>query len=212
LDATWHQTIKEFPMKPLMPGSAHHASDPRAITQDADISGGRTIFLIGSRCSGKSTVGGLLAASLGFAVHDTDLMVVRKTRRSIAEIVAGEGWEEFRALEAEALIEAVAAGGVIAGGGGLVLASENRRLMRASGLVFYLAASLQTLYERMSRAHDSGFRPALRGADALSEVAAVLAEREALYLECAHHCLDADRPAEEVAREAYRLVSGWSFE
>jgi shikimate kinase len=155
-------------------------------------------------------VGGLLAARLGFAAHDTDLMVVRKARRSIAEIVAGEGWEAFRALEAEALIEAAAVGGVVAGGGGIVLAPENRRLMRASGLVFYLAASLQTLYERMSRAHNAGFRPALRGTDALSEMAAVLAEREALYLECAHHRLNADKPADAVAREACRLISGGS--
>ncbi|MDR1490582.1 MAG: shikimate kinase AroL [Desulfovibrio sp.] len=198
-------------MKLFIPGSVPPALEPRAITQDAKASGNPTIFLIGPRCSGKSTVGGLLAVNLGLAAHDTDLMVVRKAKRSIAEIVAGEGWEEFRALEAEALIEAVAAGGVIAGGGGIVLVPENRRLMRASGLVFYLAASLQTLYERMSQAHNAGFRPALRGTDALSEISAVLAERKALYLECAHHCLDADRPAEEVAREACRLISGGSF-
>jgi shikimate kinase len=166
-----------------------------------------SIFLVGLRCSGKSTVGKILSLRLALPLHDTDLMVVKKAGLSIAEIVEKDGWGAFRALESESLVKAAAIGGVIAGGGGVVLSAKNRSLMRASGLVFYLAASVQSLYERMSGAYNAGFRPSLSGADPLEEIATVMAEREALYLECAHHCLDANKPLQATADEIMRLLS-----
>ncbi|MDR0827047.1 MAG: shikimate kinase AroL [Desulfovibrio sp.] len=175
--------------------------------QKTSSSGSSSIFLVGLRCSGKSTVGRILSTCLALPLYDTDIMVVRKAGCSIAEIVEKDGWGAFRVLEAESLAKVAASGGVIAGGGGLVLAAENRALMRASGLVFYLAASVQSLYERMSGACNAGFRPSLSGADPLGEIAAVMAEREALYLECAHYCLDANKTARATADEIMRLLS-----
>ncbi|MDR2124005.1 MAG: shikimate kinase AroL [Desulfovibrio sp.] len=171
----------------------------------------RCLFLIGGRCSGKSTVGVILARILNLPLHDTDRMIEDETGSNAAEIVSREGWPGFRGRESRALARAVEAGGVIAGGGGVILAEENRALMRASGLVFYLAAPAQTLYERMRDAGNFSGRPSLTGADPLEETAAVMAGREALYLECAHYVLDAAQPARQTAFAAARILKREAF-
>ncbi|MDR2488380.1 MAG: shikimate kinase II [Desulfovibrio sp.] len=66
-----------------------------------------TLFLIGPRGSGKSTVGSLVARSLNLPFYDTDDMVTAEAGRSIADIVDDEGWAAFRARESRALAEAV---------------------------------------------------------------------------------------------------------
>ncbi|MDR1945963.1 MAG: shikimate kinase AroL [Desulfovibrio sp.] len=158
------------------------------------------LFLIGGRCSGKSTVGAVLARLLALPLRDTDLMVEEEAGRDITAVVREEGWPGFRRRESRALARAAQAGGVVACGGGIVLAEENRVLMRASGLVFYLAAPVQSLCERMAGSKNLSARPSLTGIDPLAEIAAVMAEREALYRGCAHHVLDATRTAEQTAR------------
>jgi shikimate kinase len=178
----------------LEPDESLEASDHKEFLVNT-----RCFFLIGGRCSGKSTVGAILARMLDMPLHDTDRMIEDETGSDAAGIVRQEGWLGFRRRESRALARAVEAGGVTAGGGGIILAEENRVLMRASGLVFYLAASVQTLYERMRVAGNFCDRPSLTGADPLEEIAAVMAEREALYRECAHHVLDAMRPAQQMA-------------
>ena len=54
------------------------------------------LFLIGYRCTGKSSVGRLLAARLGRSFIDTDSLVVSENGMSIREIVDSQGWEAFR--------------------------------------------------------------------------------------------------------------------
>lgn len=165
-----------------------------------------SVFLIGPRCSGKTTVGRILAERLGFVLCDTDALILESGGESVAGIVQREGWEGFREREARALAAAVGPGRVIATGGGMVLRAENRLLMRQSGLVCYLAAPLDCLCARMARGGQRGKRPSLTGADAVDEMARILAEREALYRECAHHSVDASVPAARVARAIRRIL------
>jgi shikimate kinase len=156
------------------------------------------VFLIGPRCSGKSTVGRVLAGRLGFAFCDTDALVGESSGVSVSEIVRLEGWEGFRARESKALAAAAGSGTVIATGGGMVLDERNRRFMRDAGTVFYLAAPLECLYSRLERSRKSD-RPSLTGGDPLAEMAFVFAQRESLYRECTHHSVDASVPAAKVA-------------
>lgn len=170
----------------------------------------RTLFLIGPRASGKSTVGRIVAERLALPFYDTDDMVMDEAGCSIAEIVRLEGWESFRARESRALALAVArdaAGAVVSTGGGMVLARENRERMRAAGAVFYLAAPLDCLYARLERQFDAGRRPSLTGESPLTELARVLEEREPLYREAAHHIIDATAPRAAMARTIIRLLA-----
>lgn len=158
------------------------------------------VFLIGLRGSGKSTVAALLAERLGMKWVDADALLEERAGQSIRALFAGpEGEAGFRDRESALLAELCSwPDHVVATGGGIVLREENRARMRASGLVVWLRADVDTLWARISG--DAGTterRPAL-GVGGRAEVADVVAARERLYQSSAHHAVDttARDPAE----------------
>lgn len=166
-----------------------------------------SLFLIGPRGCGKSGVGQLVAGRLGLDLHDTDLLVEAESGQSIDALVRDRGWAAFRELESAALARAAALGGVVATGGGVVLEESNRALMRQKGLVVYLSVPPALLCERLAQNPDPARRPSLTGADPLEEIQAVLALRESLYRESAHHTLDAAGTPEDAAGAVVRLFT-----
>ncbi len=78
------------------------------------------IVLIGFACSGKTTVGKLLAEQLNLPFCDTDELTERLQQKSIAEIFACGGEQEFRKAELAALSH-IPQNAVVACGGGTVL-------------------------------------------------------------------------------------------
>lgn len=178
-----------------------------------------TLFLVGPRAAGKTTVGRTLAAVLGCPFADTDLHLRDSQGLSVAELVAAEGWDGFRARESAALRElaarhvAVAPGAapcpvsaVIATGGGMILAPENRRFMREQGMVLYLAAPAQALAARLSADPQAAQRPSLTGLAIAEEAQRILAERDPLYKDAAHHILDATVPPEDICAHVLQLL------
>ncbi len=166
------------------------------------MSGEANIYLIGARASGKTTLGRRLSAKLKRPFVDTDQRVRLRTGKTVADIVAAGGWEAFRDEESLALSEvAVFTGQVVSCGGGIVLRQENRDLL-AAGRVFYLKAPAEVLARRLERSPGKAQRPSLTGADIKTELRQVLAEREALYLDCAGVVLRADQPLEALVGEA----------
>lgn len=165
-----------------------------------------TVFLVGPRGAGKTSVGRFLARRLACGFYDTDVLVCGEAGRSIAEIVATEGWEGFRSRESQALALAAKDACVVATGGGMVLDEANRSLMRSRGVVFFLAAPPQVLHERLSRKADDAQRPPLTGMDLMREIESILAEREPLYRETAHHSLDASAPLPKVVASIMRIL------
>jgi shikimate kinase len=166
----------------------------------------RTIFLIGPRASGKTSLGRILAERLGAVFCDTDAMVVARLGRSVAEHVAVYGWESFRDAETEVLKQAESACGVAACGGGIVLRRENRELL-ARGVVLYLAADPEVLAGRLQADPLEAQRPSLTGKDVVEEVRDVLAQRENLYREAAHLVLDAGAGLDALADEALERLA-----
>lgn len=174
-----------------------------------------TVFLVGMRASGKTTLGRALAAHLGYAFVDTDEVIQEESGLSVQEIVAREGWHGFRARENNVLRCAARESTVVATGGGVVLKPENRDFLRQSGLCIYLATDSDVLANRLRLDPKPGQRPSLTDpdcpaedtqvdeADQRMEIESILRERRALYLEVAHHVLDADaQPPELVTRIA----------
>jgi shikimate kinase len=162
----------------------------------------KNIFLLGMRASGKTTVGKALADALQCPCVDTDAMVVAEAGQSIDAIVAKQGWDAFRALEAAALVKAAELPGkVVSTGGGIVLSKANRDLMYSSGVSFYLAADAGLLIARMLRDPDTAQRPSLTPLALHDEVAAVMSEREALYMASMDHMLQAHRSVEELVED-----------
>ena len=134
-----------------------------------------------------------------------------KDGRDIATIFKEEGEPEFRRREAEVLRRLVQeADVVIATGGGAILAESNRKLLKEAGPVFWLTASADVIRQRLAAdAETTRHRPALVGADAVSEVDEVLASRRALYESCADHVVATDqRSPEEVAEQILAQLRG----
>jgi shikimate kinase len=151
----------------------------------------QTIFMVGARGAGKTTIGKALAQALGYRFIDTDLFMQQSAKMTVAEVVVREGWDGFRLRENMALQTVTAPKTVVATGGGAVLDRENRIFMRNHGLVLYLRASANVLAERLAEYPENAQRPSLTGKPIVDEMLDVLTSREALYQEVAHRVLDA---------------------
>lgn len=161
------------------------------------------VFLVGGRGAGKTTVGRALARELSCAFTDMDDFLCERAGMSVADMVAAEGWEGFRARECAALREATAeaaraGGAVIATGGGAVLDAGNREFLRENGVVVWLSLPPEAAAKRLAASPLAAQRPSLTGKSMLEEVREVMEARAPLYAACAHHTVDADLPAAEV--------------
>ena len=152
------------------------------------------LFIIGYRCTGKSSVGKILAAKLGRSFVDTDSRVVAESGMSIKELVNSQSWGAFRRLEHGALKEICAlTRQVVATGGGIVLNSDNIDLMKKSGKAIWLKATVETIKLRMKQDQASkGFRPALTSKGSYSEIKEILMERKPLYQRAMDFAVDTD--------------------
>ena len=152
------------------------------------------LFLIGYRCTGKSSVGKLLSAKLNWPFIDTDSLVVSENGMSIREIVISRGWEAFRRLEHTTLQQVCTMGRrVVATGGGIVLDADNVKLMKKNGRIIWLKASSETIKARMLQDQTSeALRPALTSTDSISEIEETLAERVPLYQHAMDFSVDTD--------------------
>ena len=152
------------------------------------------LFLIGYRCTGKSSVGRFLAEELNWPFTDTDSLLVAQQRMSIKEMVGAHGWEGFRQMERVVLKSICASGGqVVATGGGIVLNDENVMCMKKSGRIIWLRARLETITARMLKDKDSReFRPALTLDDSISEIEESVHSREPIYDNAMDFFVDTD--------------------
>jgi shikimate kinase len=162
------------------------------------------IILIGYRGTGKTTVGRLLAARLGWEFADADDHVEAAAGKSVAAIFAAEGEAGFRDREAAALRELCGRERlVLATGGGAVLRADNRELLHAAGFVAWLTAAPETIWQRLrGDPTTAARRPNLTPAGGLDEVRALVAARSPLYAQLAHFTADADIPSPEAVADA----------
>lgn len=149
------------------------------------------IVLIGYRGTGKSTVGKRLAARLGRELVSTDAEIVKRAKRTIPEIVAQEGWEYFRDLEADVCRELTVRDQlVIDTGGGAILRAQNVEVLKKSGRLFWLTASVETIVNRIGGDNQ---RPSLTGTKSfVDEIQDVLREREPKYQAAADYVIATD--------------------
>lgn len=159
---------------------------------------GRHVFLVGFMGAGKSTVGRLLADSVGLPFVDLDAQVERDAGIPVSRIFEERGEVAFRDLESAQLsaLEGVSPS-VIACGGGIVLRDDNRRLLKQMGTVVYLQVGAG---EALARIGDVEGRPLL-ASGAPSAAATLLKAREGLYSAVADVTLDTSgRTPESLAR------------
>jgi shikimate kinase len=142
------------------------------------------IFLIGYMGSGKTTVGKLLAARLGYSFIDMDVHIEEKMFKSISQIFTELGEEQFRLLEQQSLHEVAQFDHVvISTGGGAPCFFDNMEYMKGQGDTVYLKLSPAELAERLETSH-ANKRPLLanrKGEELQQFIAEGLEGREAYY-------------------------------
>lgn len=135
-------------------------------------------ILVGLPGSGKSTIGKRLAKALGVGMLDTDAEIEQRTGRSIADIFATDGEQEFRRIEEETVRAALAEhDGIVSLGGGAIT-SPGVRAALTGHTVIYLEMSAA---EGVRRTGGNSVRPLLAGPDRAEKFRALMAQRVPLY-------------------------------
>jgi len=158
------------------------------------------IVLVGPMGAGKSTIGRQLSNALKKDFKDSDHEIVARTGASIPLIFEIEGEEGFRKREAAIIDELTQLDGIVlATGGGAVLREENRRALKERGVVIYLYASIDQLFERTSRDRN---RPLLQTENPRQKLQDLMDERDPLYQEVADIVVHTDdRSIRSVVKE-----------
>ncbi len=144
------------------------------------------ITLIGFMGTGKSSVAKALKSSYpDYNVADCDSLVVDRSGKSIADIFHDEGEDVFRGLESAAIEEVLSQTKmIVATGGGAILREENRAFIHAHSWVVWLAASPETIYERIK---DEQQRPLINTGSSMEaiiiQIRLMLHQRFELYRE-----------------------------
>jgi shikimate kinase len=171
------------------------------------------LVLVGLMGAGKTTVGERCAELLDRTFLDTDQLVEASTGMSVAELFRHDGEAQFRLLERDAITDACASPVplVLACGGGAVLDPENRRRLRAAGLVVWLRASPAVLDERVG-AQGGADRPLLSGSTSTTTTLERLSrQREPAYEATAHRRIDTEgRTVDDVAAAVIEEYRAWN--
>jgi shikimate kinase len=127
------------------------STQPAAAAQPAVPSSLERLVLTGFMGAGKSTIGLLLAARLGWNFLDLDAHLEERAGTTVPEIFALHGEARFRRLESSALASALTRRNtVIALGGGAPESLTNRLLLEQTPATFtiFLDAPFPTLFDR----------------------------------------------------------------
>ncbi len=169
------------------------------------------IVLTGFMGAGKTSVGRLLAESLGWEFLDLDAHLEARAGASVASLFSDGGEAHFRKLESSALVSALSrTQTVIALGGGTPEQLTNRLLLEQTPgtVVVFLEAPFETLFDRcmlQSFAQPEHSRPVLADPAA---AAVRFALRQPLYRRLARVTLPCAEmtPAEAAAELVRRLA------
>ncbi len=115
----------------------------------------RNVYLTGFMGAGKSTIGPILANTLGWNYFDVDLEIEKKINKKIVEIFESKGEDYFREIERET-IENLSKGSdlVISLGGGAIANRDNIDFLKQNGIIIYLKVSPEIVFERLRSKKD----------------------------------------------------------
>ena len=155
------------------------------------------IALIGMPSSGKTTLGRMLAKSLGRTFVDLDEEIVKTDGRSIPDIFAAEGEDGFRAREtAETRRFGREGRQLISCGGGIVKRPENLWALHQNGVILFIDRPVDALAV-------GGGRPLSSSMDALRQMEA---QRRPLYLAAADAVIPNNGTLDEALRAAMEAL------
>ena len=109
----------------------------------------KNIILIGMPGAGKSTVGVILAKSLGMQFIDTDILIQERAGRMLQEILDKDGPDVFKWIEEETILSLHPCRAVIATGGSVVCSGAAMAHLKSAGVVVYLEIAYEEMKKRL---------------------------------------------------------------
>jgi shikimate kinase len=153
--------------------------------------------------SGKTTVGRLVAARLGYRFLDLDVLITENARKSIREIFDEDGEEAFRRIESDALYSVREMHRlVIATGGGAPVRQENQEFFENLASTFYLEVSFKEFLSRTGRDYA---RPLLDRSD--KELEILYNSRLPIYRNLGQRITTDSRTPQDIAVEILKKLS-----
>lgn len=113
-------------------------------------------ILIGMPGAGKSTVGVVLAKSLGYSFIDSDLLIQEREGKVLHEIIEENGIEVFNRIENEVNASICTKETVIATGGSAIYGEKAMEHLRSIGEIIYLHLPFEELKERLGDLDERG--------------------------------------------------------
>ena len=171
----------------------------------------RHIVLMGFMGAGKTTVGRMLADSLGWEFLDLDAHIEQRAGATVPELFARDGEPKFRRLESTALANALSHSDVVlALGGGTAEQLTNRLMLEQTPgtIVIFLDAPFETLFDRcmlQSFASPEHIRPVLASP---AEAQARFTQRQPHFRRLARHILSTgDLTPAETSQAILQILS-----
>ncbi|NMB96383.1 MAG: shikimate kinase [Clostridiaceae bacterium] len=116
----------------------------------------RNIVLIGMPGAGKSTIGVLLAKTLGMSFIDTDLIIQEREGRLLQDIISLYGISRFLDIEENAILSLNCKATVVATGGSVVYSVKAMRYLRHNATVIYLKVEYDEIERRITNISTRG--------------------------------------------------------
>ena len=116
----------------------------------------RNLILTGMPACGKSTLGVVLAKTLGMKFVDTDLLIQEVENCKLQEIIDERGMQEFLRIEEKVLSEIEAENSIISTGGSAVYSDKAIKHLGSIGDVVYIKLSLDEIERRLNNIKTRG--------------------------------------------------------
>jgi len=147
----------------------------------------RNIVLVGMPGCGKSTVGVILAKTLGMSFVDTDLLICAQEENTLQNIIEEKGLRYFSEVECNIGACLSAKNTVIATGGSMVLYDKAMTHLKEIATVVYINVSLNELQKRLVNIKTRGIT--FEKGETLEDIFNI---RTPLYKKHAHITINAD--------------------
>lgn len=168
------------------------------------------LTLIGMPAAGKSTIGIILAKTLGMPFIDTDILIQTRAGQLLQQIIDRKGIEYFLNLEEKIICSLQLQGHIIATGGSVVYGAKAMTRLKENSLVVYLKISYPEMVRRLQNIATRGV--VIRRGQNLGEL---YNERAVLYEQYADKVVDGNdaQPEMVVTRISalFQEVSGNSL-
>jgi shikimate kinase len=172
----------------------------------------RHVILIGMPGSGKSSLGFILSQLMRLPFIDTDYYIAKKEQKTIADIFAEQGEDNFRELEKQVLHEIIENyPSVISTGGGMPCFFNNMDIMNESAITVYLEGTPEKLFEHLK---NDKKRPLVRGKTAeelMNYINTSLTERKPYYEKADITIQAYKRTPVQLATDLYQYLSDIKF-